>query len=140
MARIRLASWLITVTAMLTAAAGCARSGTGVAGQWQLSWQGRIGSEQATVLLQPRGEVLNGTFQTARGSTPLSGSVHGRQLSFAVTFPGPPPYRILFTGVAKGSQIGGRAQPQDVTGRAFAGHGGEVSREYYTWSAVRLVP
>ena len=45
---------------------------------------------------------------------PLVGSVHGQELSFAVTFPGPPQYRILFSGTAQGNQIGGRAQPQDV--------------------------
>jgi len=140
MARTTLASWLATVAVLLAAALGCTRSAPDVAGQWQLSWHGRIGTEEATVALRPSGQRLTGSFRTARGSAPLSGSLAGPKLSFTVNFPGPPPYRILFTGVAQDNQIGGQAQPQDVTGRAFAGHGGEVSRDYYSWSAVRAVP
>jgi len=125
-------------TALLAAMAGCAHPDSGVAGQWQLSWQGRIGAEQATVVLQPNGHALSGSFRTPRATAPLSGSVVGPKLSFAVDFPGPPAYRILFSGVAHGDQIDGEAQPQDVNGRAFAGHGGEVARDYYTWSATRV--
>ncbi|HEX2791669.1 MAG TPA: hypothetical protein VHN17_14665 [Steroidobacteraceae bacterium] len=125
---------------LLAALAGCARPEHGVAGRWLLSWRGRIGTEQATVLLQPSGQVLDGSFGSARGSLPLSGSVHGPELSFTVIFPGPPPYRILFSGVARGDRIEGEAQPQDTNGRTFAGHGGEVARDYYTWSATRVAP
>jgi hypothetical protein len=128
----------LAAAALLGAAIACAPSVPGLAGQWQLSWQGRLGTETATVLLQPSGELLNGSFRTARGSAPLSGSVHGSAVSFAVAFPGPPPYRIVFSGVAKGDQIGGQAQPQDLNGFAFAGHGGEVSPQYYRWTAVRV--
>jgi hypothetical protein len=131
---------LMAGAALLAAMAGCARPDSGLAGTWQVSWQGRIGAEQATVLLQPGGQVLAGSFRTARASAPLSGSVQGPKLSFAVDFPGPPAYRIQFSGVVHGNRIEGEAQPQDVNGGAFAGHGGEVSRAYYTWSAVRLPP
>jgi hypothetical protein len=126
--------------ALLAATAGCARPQAGLAGQWQLSWQGRIGTEQATLLLQPTGAALSGSFRNARGSVALAGSVHGPKLSFAVDFPGPPAYRIVFSGVAQGNQIRGEAQPQDVNGRAFAGHGGEIARDYYSWSATRVPP
>jgi hypothetical protein len=135
--------WLFVGTgalALLAGAAGCQRRGSELAGEWQLAWQARIGTEQASVLLQPSGELLHGSFRTPRGSAPLSGSVHGQDISFAVAFPGPPPYRILFSGTAQGDRIGGQAQPQDLNGRAFAGHGGEVSPLYYTWSAVRAAP
>jgi hypothetical protein len=47
---------------------------------------------------------------------------------------------VLFSGVVRDGQIGGQAQPQDVNGHAFAGHGGEVSPQYYTWTAVRAPP
>jgi hypothetical protein len=130
----------VAAIALLLALAGCVRQAPGLAGQWQVAWQGRIGTEHATLLLQPRGQELSGSFRTAQGSVPLVGSVHGPELSFAVDFPGPPPYRILFSGTAQGDQIGGRAQPQDVNGQAFAGHGGEVSPQYYTWTAVRMAP
>jgi hypothetical protein len=127
------------LAAVLAATAGCSGRQPGLAGEWQLSWQGRIGTEQAALLLQPRGRVLNGSVRTPRGSVPLAGSLDGSRLSFSVDFPGPPAYRIRFTGVAQGDQIQGEAQPQDAGGRAFAGHGGEVVRDYYRWSAQRTV-
>jgi hypothetical protein len=136
----RRACLVVAAIVSVAVTGGCARSGSGLAGQWQLSWQGRIGTEQATVVLQTSGQVLQGSFRTSRGSVPLSGSVHGSEVSFAVGFPGPPPYRVLFSGVLHDGRIGGQAQPQDVNGRAFAGHGGEISPEYYTWTAVRAVP
>jgi hypothetical protein len=129
---------LIISAALLAATAACARPQAGFAGQWQLSWQGRIGTEQAMLLLQPAGEVLGGSFRNERGSVPLSGSVHASKLSFAVDFPGPPAYRIVFSGVVQGNQIQGDAQPLDVNGRAFAGHGGEIARDYYAWTATRV--
>jgi hypothetical protein len=131
---------LLAGAALLAAMAGCGRPDSGLAGQWQLSWQGRIGTEQATVLLQPSGHALSGSFRTPRVTAPLSGSVQGPELSFAVDFPGPPAYRILFSGLAHGKQIEGQALPQDVNGHAFTGHGGEVPRDYYTWSARRVAP
>jgi hypothetical protein len=126
--------------ALLAALAGCAPTGHGVAGRWQLSWRGRIGTEQAIVVLQPSGQALSGSFGSAHGSLPLSGALDGSKLSFTVDFPGPPSYRILFSGVAQADRIEGRAQPQDTNGRAFAGHGGEVAPDYYTWSARRTAP
>jgi hypothetical protein len=126
--------------ALLAALAGCARPDPGVAGQWRLSWEGRIGTERATLVLQPEGSQLHGSFRTERASMSLSGSVQATKISFTVDFAGPPPYRILFSGEAHGDRIEGEAQPQDTGGRAFAGHGGEVSADYYHWSATRVTP
>jgi len=124
----------------LVALAGCAAPEHGVAGRWQLSWRGRIGTEQAIVALQPHGQALSGSFNGAQGSLPLSGSLQRATLSFTVDFPGPPAYRILFSGVVQADRIEGNAQPQGVDGRAFAGHGGEVAPDYYSWSATRIPP
>lgn len=126
--------------ALLAALAGCAPAEHGVAGRWQLSWRGRIGTEQAIVVLQQSGQALTGSFGGAHGRLPLSGSLDGARLSFTVDFPGPPGYRILFSGVARADRIEGKAQPQDTDGGAFAGHGGEVAPDYYSWSARRMTP
>ena len=126
------------VAALLLGDFGCARPGSGFEGQWQFSWQGRIGTEQAMLSLQPSGQLLNGSYRSARGSVPLSGSVHDHEVSFVVNFSGPPPYRVEFSGTLHGNRIAGQAQPQDVNGRAFAGHGGEVSPDYYSWTALRV--
>jgi hypothetical protein len=125
-------------SALLALLAGCAPPGHAVAGRWQFSWRGRIGTEQATVVLQQRGRALTGSFGGAHGSLPLSGSLDGAKLSFTVDFPGPPGYRVLFSGIAQADRIEGTAQPQGVSGNAFAGHGGEVAPDYYTWTAVRV--
>jgi hypothetical protein len=128
------------LSAALAALAGCARPDPAPAGQWQLSWRGRIGTEQARLVLQSHGQQVTGSFNTPRGGAPLSGSLHEQSLAFTVDFPGPPSYRILFTGLVHGSRIEGEAQPQVGGGRAFAGHGGEVSPDYYRWSATRITP
>jgi hypothetical protein len=126
--------------AVLAALTGCAPREQGVAGRWQLSWHGRIGTEQALVVLQPRGQTLTGSFSGAQGSLPLSGSLDGPRLSFTVDFPGPPSYRILFSGVAQADRLEGKAQPERANGGTFAGHGGEIAPDYYTWSATRMAP
>jgi hypothetical protein len=126
--------------AVLAALAGCTPREQGLAGRWQLSWRGRIGTEQAVVVLRPSGQALSGSFTGAQGSLALSGSLSGARLSFTVDFPGPPSYRILFSGVAQADRLDGKAQPEGVNGGAFAGHGGEVAPDYYTWSATRLAP
>jgi hypothetical protein len=126
--------------AALAALAGCPRPDGGVAGQWRLSWEGRIGTERATLLLLPDGSQLHGSFRTERAGMMLSGTVQSTRISFTVDFPGPPPYRILFSGVVHGDRIDGEAQAQDTGGRGFAGHGGEVAADYYHWSATRVTP
>jgi len=55
-----------------------------LAGAWQLSWQGRGGSQQATVQIQQDGSTLSGTSQDSRGSSQLTGSVQGSNVSFSV--------------------------------------------------------
>jgi hypothetical protein len=49
-----------------------------IGGSWQLSWQGRGGSQQATIQIQQDGSNLSGTFQDSGGSSSqLIGSVAG---------------------------------------------------------------
>jgi hypothetical protein len=122
----------------LVALAGCTAREHGVTGRWQLSWRGRIGTEQAILAMRSHGQALGGSFDGAHGSLPLSGSLQGTRVSFTVDFPGPPAYRILFSGVVQADRIEGKAQPQGVDGSAFAGHGGEVAPDYYNWSATRM--
>jgi hypothetical protein len=133
-------SGALLALAALAALACCADPEHGVAGRWQLSWRGRIGTEHALLVLRSHGQALSGSFNGAQGSLALSGSLQGAGVSFTVDFPGPPAYRILFSGVAQADWIEGKAQPQGVDGRAFAGHGGEVAPDYYSWSATRITP
>ena len=81
-----------------------------------------------------------GGFRRCASRPPLSGSVAGPKLSFAVDFSGAAGLSNAVLGLAHGNQIEGQAQPQDLNGRAFAGHGGEVRATITAWSAVRVAP
>ena len=70
-------------SALLALLAGCAPPGHAVAGRWQFSWRGRIGTEQATVVLQQRGRALTGSFGGAHGSLPHRG-IPGAMIALVV--------------------------------------------------------
>jgi len=96
-----------------------------IGGAWQLSWQGRDGSQQATIQIQQDGAKLSGTFQGPRGSSALTGSVSGNNVSFSVQMQGRRTITLAFTGTIDGDKMSGTLQPQ----------GG--GRENRSWSAVR---
>jgi hypothetical protein len=103
---------------------------TNIGGAWQLSMQGRDGSQQATMQLQQDGSKLSGTFQGPRGSSPLTGSVDGNNISFNVQMQGRRGAMTLaFTGTIDGNKMSGTLQPQG--GREGQGGGSR------SWSAVR---
>jgi hypothetical protein len=128
----------VLAAAWLLAASGCARPTGALSGRWQLTWQGRIGAQRGTLSLQQHGSALSGTLRGASGAVPLSGSVNGARVWFAVSMAGPPPYGVAFAGSVQGGWMRGQAQPLDVQGRVFAGHAGEVSSQYYSWTAQRM--
>lgn len=61
-----------------------------VSGAWQISWEGRGGSQEATMQVQQDGAKLSGTFQDESGSSQLTGSIAGNKVSFSVQIPGRP--------------------------------------------------
>jgi hypothetical protein len=107
---------------------------TNIGGAWQLSWQGRGGSQQATIQIQQDGSKLSGTFQGPLGSSPLAGSVDGNNVSFSVQMQGRRTITLTFTGTIDGDKMSGTLQPQ-------GGGGGREGRERgqgnHSWSAVR---
>jgi hypothetical protein len=103
-----------------------------IGGSWQLSWQGRGGSQQATIDIRQDGSNLTGTFQDSGGSYPLTGSVAGNNVSFSVQIQGRRP--LPFMGTIDGDKMSGTFQPQGGGGgRGRRGGGGGN----YSWSAVR---
>jgi hypothetical protein len=108
---------------------------TNIGGAWQLSWQGRDGSQQATIQIQQDGSKLSGTFQGPRGSSALTGSVQGNNISFNVQMQGRRRAMTLaFTGTIDGDRMSGTLQPQGGGG-GREGHAG--GQENHSWSAVR---
>jgi hypothetical protein len=110
-----------------------------VAGNWQVSWQGRLGTEECALHLQQDGAKLTGTFQDLRGVMPLSGTVDEKKLSFEVQFMGARPFTTRFTGTVDGDKIEGTSQAVGVNGGgAFLGHAGEVVHPEHPWTAARV--
>jgi hypothetical protein len=107
---------------------------TNVGGSWQLSWQGRDGSQQATIQIQQDGSKLSGTFQGPRGSSALNGSVNGNNVSFSVQMQGRRTITLAFTGTVDGDKMSGTLQPQGGGG-GREGRGGQQGN--HSWSAVR---
>ncbi|MGA8154441.1 MAG: hypothetical protein WB952_26085 [Terriglobales bacterium] len=103
-----------------------------VAGSWQMTWQGRSGNMQATLQIQQDGSRLSGSFDGPRGSSSLTGSVQGNQVSFNVVVKARRTFTLVYTGALDGDKMSGTVQPQGRGARG--GEGGQRSR---TWTATR---
>jgi hypothetical protein len=108
-------------------------------GAWQISWHGRSGTQQATMQIQQDGSKVSGTFQDPSGSSPVTGSIAGNNVSFTVQIQGRP-MTLAFTGTIDGDKMNGTFQPQGGGGGAGGG-GGRGGRGggqgNHTWSGVR---
>jgi hypothetical protein len=94
-----------------------------IAGAWQISWQGRDGSQQATMQVQQDGSKLSGAFQDESGSSQLTGSIAGNKVSFSVRIQRRP-MTVAFTGTVDGEKLSGTLQPQG--GGGGGGGGGDA--------------
>jgi hypothetical protein len=107
-----------------------------IAGAWQVSWQGRHGSQQGTMQIQQDGSKLSGTFQDSGGSSPVTGSIAGNNVSFSVQIQGRP-MTLAFTGTIDGDKMSGTFQPQGGSG-GNGGRGGRGGGQgNHSWSGVR---
>ena len=105
-----------------------------IGGAWQLSWEGRGGSQQATIQIQQDGSKLSGTFQGSQGSSPLTGSVAGNNISFSVQVQGRRTMTLAFTGTIDGDKMSGTFQPQGGGGGRQGGGSGQGN---HSWTGVR---
>jgi hypothetical protein len=109
-----------------------------VSGRWEVSWQARLGTDQAVVELQQSGSKLTGTFRDPHHTCPVSGTIEGKNISFEVEFQAARPYTIAFKGTLDGEKISGTSQAQNVGGKgAYLGHGGEIVEPEHPWTATR---
>lgn len=77
-------------------------------GSWQVSFTAPNGNQrQATLELKQDGNKLSGTFEGARGSVPVKGSVKGNDVSFDVKMPR---RKIAFTGTVDGDKMSGTTE------------------------------
>ena len=108
-----------------------------IGGAWQISWQARTGSQQATMQIQQDGSKLSGTFQDSGGSSPVTGSIAGNNVSFSVQVQGRP-MTFAFTGTIDGDNMSGTFQPQGGGGGGGGGRGGRGGGQgSHTWSGIR---
>jgi hypothetical protein len=110
-----------------------------VSGDWQVSWQVRMGTDVGTLHLQQDGKKLTGTFKDLHGLSPVSGTIDENRLSFEVQFQGKYPFTTKFTGTANGGKIEGTSQAINVNdgAGAYLGHGGEIVHPEHPWTATR---
>jgi hypothetical protein len=107
-----------------------------VGGAWEISWQGRGGTQQGTMQIQQEGSQLSGTFEDASGSSSMTGSVSGNNLSFNVHIQGRP-MTLAFTGTINGDKMSGTFSPQGGGGGGGRGGRGGAQGGIHTWSGVR---
>jgi hypothetical protein len=114
-------------------------SSTSVAGNWQMSWQGRQGTQQGTLQLQQDGSKLTGTLEGPRGSAPITGNLDGNNVSFQAELKGRRgSITLAFTGTLDGDKMNGTFQPQGGHGgRGRRGQGEGGGQQSRTWSATR---
>jgi hypothetical protein len=105
-----------------------------LSGAWQISWQGRNGTQQGTMQIQQEGSKLSGTFEDASGSSSVSGSIAGNKLSFSVQVQGGP-IILAFTGTVDNDKMTGTFRPQGGGGGGRGRRGG--SSGTYPWTGVR---
>jgi hypothetical protein len=107
-----------------------------VSGAWQISWQARSGTQQATMQIQQDGSNLSGRFQDASGSSSVTGSLAGNNVSFSVQIQGRP-MTLAFTGILDGDKMSGTFQPQGGSGGGGGRGGRGGGQGNHTWSGVR---
>ena len=77
--------WIAIVCALaLVAGAAIAQEPAKVAGKWELTWEGRNGTQTSAVTFEQDGEKLKGTISGPRGESPFEGSIKGKDITFSV--------------------------------------------------------
>lgn len=77
-------------------------------GSWQISWTANNGEQrQASMQITQKGRKLSGTFEGARGSVPLKGTLDGDQVSVNVKLPR---RQLSFTGTVNGDKMSGTTE------------------------------
>ena len=111
-----------------------------LSGDWQVSWEVRLGTDSGTLHLQQSGTKLTGTLKDLHGLSPVSGTVDENRISFDAQFQGKYPFTTRFTGHLNNGKLEGTSEATGVTGSggAFLGHGGEVVHPEHPWTATRV--
>jgi hypothetical protein len=108
-----------------------------VAGNWQIQWEARLGTEKATVRFRQDGTKLTGVFHGQLGSPTVSGTVQGKNVRFTLEFTGKYPFRLTFTGPVEGDTMSGKFGVGGVE-TGYDPHGENARPTDYSWKASRI--
>lgn len=143
MSRIIVAIVVVLMSCLVTSAENpSTHADVNLTGTWQLSWEGRIGTERGILQLQQNGDAITGKLQNHMGHPSVSGSIHGRNVSLNIAFESAHPFTIAFTGAVEGGveakKMSGKFEIQGMTD-GYDWHGENAHNTNYSWTASREV-
>jgi hypothetical protein len=104
---------LLTLAAKVIAADEPAK----VAGTWEMSVEGPMGTRIQTLAIQQDGSTIKGTLKGQRGESPLEGSIRGNKISFTVKRETPNgTFTIEYTGTVDGDSMKGTLHSERFDG------------------------
>ena len=84
-----------------------------VAGNWEMTSEGRNGPMTQTLSFQQDGATIKGTINGPRGEAPLEGTVAGNKVSFTVKRDTPNgTFAIEYSGTVEGDAMKGKAHSE----------------------------
>jgi len=94
--------------AMLTSLSAYAAD---VSGNWNLTVESPRGTQNPTMTLAQKGEAVSGTYKSARGELPLTGTLKGNDLKLSYTVDmGGNSMTVGYEGVVNGDSIDGKVK------------------------------
>ena len=88
-----------------------------VAGTWEMTYEGPMGTRTQTLTIQQDGSTIKGTVKGQRGESPLEGSVTGNKISFTVKRDTPNgTFTIEYTGTVDGDSMKGTIHSERFDG------------------------
>ena len=89
-----------------------------VAGTWEMTFAGPMGTRTQTLTIQQDGSTIKGTITGRRGESPLEGSLTGNKISFTVTRETPNgTFKLDYTGTVDGDAMKGTVHSELFDGK-----------------------
>ena len=89
-----------------------------VAGTWEMTFAGPMGTRTQTLKIQQDGSAIKGTITGRRGESPLEGSLTGNKISFTVTRETPNgTFKLDYTGTVDGDAMKGTVHSELFDGK-----------------------
>jgi hypothetical protein len=117
--------------------ASAAKPAAVVAGNWQFSWEARMGTESGTLQLEQNDSKLSGSYKGHINAPRVTGTVEGNQVNLSLEFARAHPFTIIFTGKVDGDKMSGKFEIEGMK-NGYDSHGENVRPSNYSWKATRI--